>query len=200
MVQIEGSAILLEQKYCARQYMTSVHCSCCKVKLTIPWSKSGWSHHNLRLHVNLTKLFLTQKVSSKTTSVLRSNKTMSQRSIQALMASHTVDLPSYAELYKYLHLHPELSNQEKETSETCATHLARLGGFEIHTHIGGYGLAGVLRNGPGQTILIRGEMDALPVLEQTGLSYSSTMMAVDSSGSKQPVMHACGHDSPSIFL
>jgi len=125
---------------------------------------------------------------------------MSQRCIQELIASYQIDLPSYVELYKYLHWHPELSNQEKETSKTCATHLSLLGDFEIHNHIGGYGLAGVLRNGPGQTILIRGEMDALPVLEQTGLSYSSTVTATDSSGTKQPVMHACGHDSMSALI
>ena len=125
---------------------------------------------------------------------------MPQRNIQELIASYPVELPSYIELYKHFHLHPELSNQEKETAETCATYLARLGDFEIHTHIGGYGLAGVLRNGPGQTILIRGEMDALPVLEQTGLSYASTITTVDSSGIKQPVMHACGHDSPSASM
>jgi len=121
---------------------------------------------------------------------------MTQRNIQELLASYPLPLPPYIELYKHFHLHPELSNQEKATSETCAAHLARLGGFEIHTHIGGYGLAGVLRNGPGPTILIRGEMDALPVLEQTGLSYASTVTAADPAGVKQPVMHACGHDSP----
>ena len=122
---------------------------------------------------------------------------MVQHSIQELIASNPIDLASYIELYKHFHLHPELSNQEKDTSETCAVYLSRLGDFEIHNHIGGYGLAGVLRNGPGQTILIRGEMDALPVLEQTGLSYSSTVTTIDPSGIKQPVMHACGHDSSS---
>ncbi|RDW56442.1 putative amidohydrolase-1 [Coleophoma crateriformis] len=119
---------------------------------------------------------------------------MAPSKIQELIASHPVDLASYVELYKHFHLHPELSNQEKETAETCAAHLARLADFEIHTHIGGYGLAAVLRNGPGHTILIRGEMDALPVLEQTGLPYSSTITALDAAGTKQPVMHACGHD------
>jgi exo-1,4-beta-D-glucosaminidase len=120
---------------------------------------------------------------------------MAQSRIQKLIASHPLDLPSYVELYKYFHLHPELSNQEKKTSEICAAHLTRLANFEIHKNIGGYGLAGVLRNGSGQTILIRGEMDALPMLEHTGLPYSSTVTTVDTSGAKQPVMHACGHDS-----
>lgn len=110
------------------------------------------------------------------------------------IASASVGLTPYEELYKYFHAHPELSKLEKETSKACAEHLAKLDAYEIHTNIGGYGLAGVLKNGPGKTILLRADMDALPVKELTGLPYASTITMADTAGIQQPVMHACGHD------
>lgn len=125
---------------------------------------------------------------------------MTQQSFEDIFKSFSLKvLPSYVGLYKHFHSHPELSNQEQETAKTCGEYLLRLGGFDLQPNIGGYGLAGVFRNGPGRTVLIRAEMDALPVLEQTGLPYASTVTIVDSTGIKQPVMHACGHDSPYTF-
>jgi amidohydrolase len=106
----------------------------------------------------------------------------------------SISLPAYEALYKHLHAHPELSNLEAETAKTIASHLSSLGPFTTTTSIGGHGLAGVLRNGAGKTVLLRADMDALPILEATGLPYASTATMADVAGVTQPVMHACGHD------
>lgn len=106
-----------------------------------------------------------------------------------------LDLNPYEELYKHLHAHPELSNQERATAETVAAHLASLhAGFKIFRNIGGHGLAAVLENGPGKTVLLRTDLDGLPIKEETGLPYASTARQVDLQGEEKPVMHACGHD------
>ncbi|GKZ17715.1 hypothetical protein AbraIFM66951_009609 [Aspergillus brasiliensis] len=117
--------------------------------------------------------------------------------ISSLLQTATIDLTPYEDLYKYFHAHPELSRQEKHTSEKLAAHLSQLGVFDIHTNIGGYGLAGVFRNGDNsstQTVLLRADMDALPVKELTNLPYASTTTMPDTEGTNRPVMHACGHD------
>ncbi|KAL8687579.1 MAG: hypothetical protein Q9224_005109 [Gallowayella concinna] len=103
------------------------------------------------------------------------------------------DLAFYHSTYRDLHRHPELSLQEKRTSSIAAEHLKDIG-YTVHERIGGYGLIGVLENGHGPTILLRADMDALPVLENTGLEYASKEKMIDSSGTEVPVMHACGHD------
>ncbi len=97
------------------------------------------------------------------------------------------------ELYKYLHTHPELSRHEQKTGERVADELRRAG-LEVTTRVGGHGVVGVLRNGSGPTILVRTDLDALPVKEQTGLPYASQARAVDDEGKEVDVMHACGHD------
>ena len=97
------------------------------------------------------------------------------------------------ELYKHLHTHPELSFQEEKTSARVAEAL-RGAGYEVTTGVGRYGVVGVLRNKSGPTVLIRTDMDGLPVKEQTGLPYASTVTAKDPQGNDVPVMHACGHD------
>lgn len=96
-------------------------------------------------------------------------------------------------LYKDFHRNPELSHQEERTAGIVAEQLTNFG-FEVHTNIGGTGLVGVLTNGDGPTVLVRADMDALPVLEATGLDYASTVVATDDQGAQTPVMHACGHD------
>jgi amidohydrolase len=101
--------------------------------------------------------------------------------------------PEMEKLYLYLHKTPELSQHEEKTSAKMAEGLRRLG-YEVTTNVGGYGVVGVMKNGPGKTLLIRTDMDALPVLEQTGLPYASTVRTTDDSGADVPVMHACGHD------
>ena len=107
--------------------------------------------------------------------------------------------PQLEETYKHLHANPELSLQEKETSALVARELTAAG-YEVATGIGGYGVVGVLRNGNGPTVLIRGDMDALPITEATGLPYASHVRALDSQGREVGVMHACGHDVHTTVL
>jgi amidohydrolase len=111
-----------------------------------------------------------------------------------LLHAAPVNIGEYEALYKYFHEHPELSNLEAKTAETIAVQLSRLQAFEITTDIGGHGVVGVLNNGPGKTILLRADMDALPILEASGLPYASTVTMLDVEGVMRPVMHACGHD------
>jgi amidohydrolase len=101
--------------------------------------------------------------------------------------------PWQEELYRDVHEHPELSHQEVRTAGLVAERL-RGAGFEVHERVGGTGVVGVLRNGDGATVLLRADMDALPVREATGLPYASTVTATDGDGTEVPVMHACGHD------
>lgn len=103
------------------------------------------------------------------------------------------DIKPFEDVYRHLHTNPELSGQEEQTAKIASDHLKSLG-FEVHTKIGGHGVAGILRNGDGPTILLRADMDALPVKEQTGLPYASEKQTKDKDAVK-PVMHACGHDS-----
>ena len=103
------------------------------------------------------------------------------------------NLTTYEEIYKDLHHNPELSRQESQTASIAAAHLTNLG-FMVHQNIGGHGVVGVLSNGPGQTVLLRADMDALPVPERTELEYTSTKIMKDPDGKDVPVMHACGHD------
>ncbi|MFC4138639.1 MULTISPECIES: amidohydrolase [unclassified Microbacterium] len=102
----------------------------------------------------------------------------------------TIDLDA---LYTDLHRHPELSFQETRTAGIAAGHLRDLG-LEVHENIGITGVIGVLANGEGPVVWARADMDALPVKEDTGLSYASTATGVDPDGDTVPVMHACGHD------
>jgi len=95
--------------------------------------------------------------------------------------------------YKDLHRHPELSCQEERTAMVAAKHLQSLG-FSVREHVGGHGVAGVLKNGSGPTVLLRAEMDALPILEMTNLPYANTVRMKDIDGEEKPVCHACCHD------
>ena len=102
--------------------------------------------------------------------------------------------PSLDALYVDLHQHPELSLQEEETAAKLAARLKALG-YEVTTGVGGHGVVGVLRNGIGPTVLLRTDMDALPVKEETGLPFASSVTAKNAAGETVPVMHACGHDA-----
>ena len=95
--------------------------------------------------------------------------------------------------YIDLHEHPELSTHEVQTAGKMAEGLRKLG-FEVTTGVGGTGVVGVMKNGAGPTVLIRTDMDALPVQERTGLPYASKVVTKDDSGHEVSVMHACGHD------
>lgn len=102
-------------------------------------------------------------------------------------------LPELRELYQDLHAHPELSFQEVRTARIVATRL-REQGWEVTQGVGGTGVVGVLRASEGPVVLLRADMDALPVKEETGLPYASKQTGTDQDGRTVPVMHACGHD------
>ncbi len=109
------------------------------------------------------------------------------------------DFPRLRRWYQDLHAHPEISGREKETARRVAESLSRMGA-EVSTGVGGHGVVGVIRNGGGPTIMIRSELDALPILEATGLPYSSHAKVRGESGEEVPVMHACGHDMHTTIL
>jgi hippurate hydrolase len=108
-------------------------------------------------------------------------------------------LPELERLYTDIHSHPELPFQERRTAGIAADRL-RGAGYDVTDEIGGTGVVGILRNGDGPTVMLRADMDALPVREQTGLPYASTQTAIDSDGRTVPVMHACGHDMHVTWL
>lgn len=103
------------------------------------------------------------------------------------------EYPSLVPLYQYFHSNPELSFHEEKTSARLAEELTRAG-YEVTRGVGKYGVVAVLKNGAGPTILVRSDLDGLPVKEQTGLPFASTVTTRDDSGKEVPVMHACGHD------
>lgn len=105
----------------------------------------------------------------------------------------TQDYSHLEQLYIHLHQNPELSFYEAETAKRLASELADLD-FDVTEQVGETGLVGVMKNGDGPTILVRTDLDALPVPEQTGLPYASTVVATGVDGTTSPVMHACGHD------
>jgi hippurate hydrolase len=110
------------------------------------------------------------------------------------------------DIYKDLHTHPELSHHEERTSAILAQNL-RDAGYTVTDHLGIYpdgshafGVVGILKNGPGPTLLVRADMDALPIVEETGLPYASHVTVTNASGQKVGVMHACGHDIHTTVL
>src|SRR5947209_17650359 len=103
------------------------------------------------------------------------------------------EYPSLEVLYRDLHTHPELCLLEERTAGVVAREL-RAAGCEVTEKVGGVGVVGVMKNGAGPTLLIRSDMDALPVQEETGVAYASTAHMKDVAGQLVPVMHACGHD------
>ncbi len=129
-------------------------------------------------------------------SVLLSGTLFANEPIALPMVRTGVDknYASLFELYQDLHTHPELSLHEEKTSQRIAEELRRIEGIQVTEKVGGFGVVGVFKNGRGPTILVRCDLDGLPVKEQTGLPYASTVMTKDDSGKEVPVMHACGHD------
>ena len=111
-------------------------------------------------------------------------------------------LPSLLAIYKDIHTHPELSGHEERTASIVAKEL-RAAGCQVTEHLGkyenselkGYGVVGVMKNGDGPIVLVRTDMDALPVEEETGLPYASKTVAKKEEGKDVHVMHACGHDT-----
>src|SRR5450631_889217 len=115
----------------------------------------------------------------------------------AQTAQHSKELdaayPAAHELYLDLHQNPELFSHETQTAAKLAERLRSLG-YEVTEHVGGTGIVAILKNGAGPTVMLRTELDALPVAEKTGLPYASKVHTKDDSGRDVSVMHACGHD------
>lgn len=109
--------------------------------------------------------------------------------------SHSVAqiMPKLEKLYFYLHQHPELSYQEQATGQRMAKELSKLG-FEVTDNFGGHGVVGIFKNGEGPVVMIRTDTDALPIIEETGKPYASTVTTTDAMGKTVGIMHACGHD------
>jgi len=125
---------------------------------------------------------------------------LTAQSTADLAASAERQLPALTETYKYLHRNPELSRHEEKTSAFLAGELRKLG-YTVTEHVGKYedgtqafGIVAILENGAGPRLLIRTDMDALPVEEKTGLDYASTVKTTNAQGQQVGVMHACGHD------
>ena len=116
-----------------------------------------------------------------------------------ILTNLTQLIPNLEALYKDVHAHPELSMQETRTAALAADHL-RKAGFEVTTGLGKTGVVGLLRNGEGPTVMLRADMDALPVEEATGLPYASKATATDAEGQTVPVGHMCGHDMHVAWL
>ena len=116
------------------------------------------------------------------------------------------EMPSLVETFKELHAHPELSHFEVKTSALLAAELRR-DGYNVTEHVGvypdgtrAYGVVGILKNGTGPTLLVRGDMDGLPIIEETGVAYASKVMTKNKAGQDVGVMHACGHDVHTTVL
>ncbi len=111
----------------------------------------------------------------------------------ALEATFDGMAPELLEIYKDLHRHPELSMQERRTAGIAADYIEKLG-YAVTRAVGVTGVVGLLRNGDGPTVMLRGDMDALPMAEDTGLPYASQATATDTDGQQVGVAHSCGHD------
>ena len=118
---------------------------------------------------------------------------MSEKKPTAILASLATLLAELEAVYKDIHAHPELSMHETRTAQIAADHL-KANGFEVTPGVGKTGVVGILRNGDGPTVMLRADMDALPIKEATGLPYASTVTATGADGKTVPVAHSCGHD------
>ncbi|MCQ8184575.1 amidohydrolase [Parvularcula maris] len=112
---------------------------------------------------------------------------------QSLKEDAAADWKNLKPLYEHLHANPELSFQEVETARRMARELRNLG-YKVTEKVGRTGVVGVLQNGEGPVVMVRADMDGLPVIEDTGLPYASTARGKNRFGEEQPIMHACGHD------
>ncbi|MBA2918064.1 amidohydrolase [Sphingomonas sp. MAH-20] len=123
----------------------------------------------------------------------------SRDSAAPLLAGLPAMLPALEAAYKDFHAHPELSMREHRTAAIAAKHLQD-SGYDVTTGVGETGVVGLLRNGDGPTVMLRADMDALPIREATGLDYASKATAEDADGNSVPVAHACGHDMHVAWL
>ena len=125
--------------------------------------------------------------------------TIASSPIDEILAPLPDLIPSLESTYKDIHSHPELSMREHRTAEIAARHVKEEG-FDVTTGVGGTGVVGLLRNGDGPTVMLRADMDALPIREASGLDYASEVTATDPDGNEVPVAHSCGHDMHVTWL
>ncbi len=121
-------------------------------------------------------------------------------SFRRFLDKKPIDFTHYENLREYIHAHPELSDCEAETAALVAQQLRKMQKYTVEEKIGGHGLAAVCKNGSGPTVMLRADMDALPILEQTDIPFASRVRQKDRDGVEQPVMHACGHDMHVVAL
>src|SRR6516162_451901 len=145
-------------------------------------------------------------------SASKSGTSRRQSQMEIIMAEHTSPnnaslvltnlgklLPELEPLYEDIHSHPELSMHETRTASIASDKL-RKAGYEVTTGVGKTGVVGLLRNGEGPTVMLRADMDALPIAENTGLAYASKVSAKDNNRNDVPVGHMCGHDMHVAWL
>jgi hippurate hydrolase len=118
---------------------------------------------------------------------------MDSNRLDSLLANLDTLVPELEATYKDIHSHPELSMQETRTARIAETHLKALG-FDVTAEVGKTGVVGLLRNGNGSTVMLRADMDALPIQETTGLAYASKAVGTGPDGVEVPIAHSCGHD------
>jgi amidohydrolase len=129
------------------------------------------------------------------------DKTTNNAGVQPAWASRVATIQakidgeykSLEALYKHLHAHPEIAFQEEQTAVRMAKEMKALG-FDVTTGVGGHGVVAVYKNGPGPVVMVRTDMDGLPIIEKTGLPYASKVLTRDKEGKEIGTMHACGHD------
>ena len=148
----------------------------------------------------LATLFVTLACGVRSNCTAQPITSLSQALREQVAAQVAAACPQLEPFYKDFHTHPELSSREERTSQRVADELEQLG-LKVTRRVGGYGVVGVLSNGNGPTVLVRTDMDALPVAEQTGAPYASSMTTTNDKGSTVSIMHACGHDMHmTVFL
>jgi amidohydrolase len=125
--------------------------------------------------------------------------TIDPKTAKKLDSQIDAELPHWLDYYKTCHTHPELSLQEKESAARIAK-VFREAGATVTENFGGYGVVAIIDNGPGPTILIRTDLDALPIIEETGLPFASKVKVTQPDGSTVGAMHACGHDMHQTVL
>jgi len=118
---------------------------------------------------------------------------MQNKQLDLLLSNLDALLPNLEATYKDIHAHPELSMRETRTARIAETHLKALG-FDVTAGVGKTGVVGLLRNGNGRTVMLRADMDALPIQEATGLAFASKAFGTLPDGTEVPVAHSCGHD------
>jgi hippurate hydrolase len=124
---------------------------------------------------------------------VRKDEELRRGDVDKIFAAADREYENLFDLYRHFHANPELSGAEENTARRFAAEL-EAAGFQVTRGVGGHGVVGVLENGEGPTVMVRADLDALPILEETGLPYASRSGAMGRDGRENGVMHACGHD------